>query len=165
MCHVCAVMMEHVSLGVSVSVERKQYEARRKVSRHHRKERRTSYTYGFTVLYNRLLGDTDSWNDDSLVQLRNTFRCEALAFILEEGAENNAEAENSFQEMKRKKKSAKCFGDLSFQSKTDSRAIQVADFLAHYSHRAVVFGGMDPIHEMIVNQVPHTHFVVTDAFD
>ena len=162
--YVYGAMIPHIPLGLTISVVKETYEAQRKASKAQGEQRRSPYTFGFTVLYNRILDDNNSWDDDYTIRMRNAIRSEGVSFIIESGHRNNREAEISFQEIKRHYNLQRVLGTTSFADKDDSRAIQVADLLAYYSRRHVM-GKMDPIFEIIRDHLPHRGFVVTDVLD
>lgn len=60
---------------------------------------------------------------------------EGVAFLVETGNKNNDELERFFAKMSKFENWRGCLRSLSFISKTNCRAIQIADFLAFYSRR------------------------------
>ena len=171
-------MIPHVPLGLTISVEKKNYEAQRKESRARGDQRRTPYTYCLNVLCNRLLSDKNSWSSAVIRQVREAIHSEGLSFVIESGHENNAEAKRSFEDTKRQNPLEGVLRAMSFETKRDSRAIQVADLFAYYSRRHVrakrhefVDGEgrcevkPDPIFRIILRSLHHRDFWVTRVSD
>ena len=168
---VCETMIiSHVSLGLSVSVVKTNYQARREESRAKGMEMKSPYCYCFNVLWDRLLSDRNSWVSDAISRVRDAIRAEGMSFILERGHENNAEVKQGFQKARQRHKLEGVLGVVSFHAKHDSRAIQLADLFAYYSRRNVTNlaqgkNGMEPILEIICRSIRHHDFLVTDVFD
>ena len=121
---VCEAMAPNVLLGISVSVDKKNYEARREGSRANGMEMRSPYDYCFIALSDWLMEQAE-------------IRAVGVSFILEHGHGNNAEVEKSFQDLRQQHKQEGVLRSLSFHTKQGSRAIQLADLYAYYSRRQV----------------------------
>ena len=121
---VCEAMAPNVLLGISVSVNKKNYEARREENRANGMEMRSPYDYCFIALSDWLMEQAE-------------IRAVGVSFILEHGHGNNAEVEKSFQDLRQQHKQGGVLRSLSFHTKQDSRAIQLADLYAYYSRRQV----------------------------
>ena len=167
---VCAAMAPHIPLGLSVSVQKTNYQARREESRAKEMEKRSPYDYCFRVLWDRLLSDHNSWVSDEISQVRDAIRAEGVSFILERGHENDAEVKQGFQESRQRHKLERILGSFSFHAKRDSLAIQLADLFAYYSrrnamNRAQGKNGMELILERTCRIRRHHHFLVKDVSD
>jgi hypothetical protein len=60
---------------------------------------------------------------------------QGISFLVEAGNRNNAEIENFFNKMAKEPVFEGCLRSINFISKSNCRAIQLADFLAFYSRR------------------------------
>ena len=163
-------MIPHIPLGLSVSVLKINYQARREESRAKGMEKSSPYCYCFRVLWDGLLSDRNSWVSDEISQVRDAVRAEGASFILERGHENNTEVKHHFQEVRQRHKLEGVPGLVSFHAKQDSRAIQLADLFAYYSRRNVTNreqgkNGTEPILEIICRSIRHHDFLVTDVSD
>ena len=121
---VCEAMAPQVPLGLSFSVDKEIYEARRKESRAQGVDKRTPYTYCLRVIIDWLLEQAE-------------IRAVGVSFVLECGHQNNTEASFLFKEVRRRHGLEGVLGTISFHAKQDSRAIQLADLFAYYSRRRV----------------------------
>ena len=161
-------MIPHVPLGLSVSVRKGKYQARRQESRAQGMEKCTPYAYCFRVLCDRLLSESNSWVSGTIRQVRAAIQAEGISFILERGHKNNSEVKLLFREVRQRHNLEGVLESISFQAKHDSRAIQLADLFAYYSRRNVRNqgkGGIEPILEIICRSVRHHDFIVTDVSD
>ena len=124
---VCMEMVPRELLGLSFSVVKRTFEARRAESRAQRKEKYTPYTFCFHAIFDWLLKQPE-------------ICAEGVSFILEDEQQHNREAKDLFYRAKRqpKHKQREHLRTISFHAKQDSRAIQVADLFAYYSHRNVI---------------------------
>ena len=121
---VCEAMAPNVLLGISVSVDKENYQARREESKAKGTEMSSPYDYCFIALSDWLMEQAE-------------IRAVGVSFILEHGHGNNAEVEKSFQDLRQQHKQGGVLRSLSFHTKQDSRAIQLADLYAYYSRRQV----------------------------
>ena len=102
---VCETMISHIPLGLSVSVLKTNYQARREESRAKGMEKSSPYSYCFRVLWDRLISDPIIAGLATR-SARFAMRSEpkGCTFILERGHENNAEVRHSFQEVRQRHK-------------------------------------------------------------
>ena len=121
---VCEAMAPQVPFGISFSVDKKIYEARRKESRAQGVPKCTPYTYCLRVIIDWLLEQAE-------------IRAVGVSFVLECGHQNNTEARLLFEEVRRRHGLEGVLGTISFHAKQDSYAIQLADLFAYYSRRRV----------------------------
>ncbi len=122
---ICSVLSHHAMLGMSVSAAKKIYKQRADESG--RKRTITPYGWCFNLIVNWIMTD---------VRLGRTAHAEGVAFILETGHENNPEAERAFHDIRRlHADAADVLRSISFVSKENCRAIQMADLFAFYSRR------------------------------
>lgn len=122
------------AIGVSVSIRKSVWSEFKKIDRRNSGSSPLGMAFGLTLLrvceegrFRSVIGEDD------------------CAFVVEQGNKNNADISSIFDKHKRQSTlpNAK---SLTFQSKTDSRAIQLADFWAYYSRRiATKFVNEGPI--------------------
>ena len=124
MAEVCQVLSRHSMLGVTMSCVKTTYDERAKQS--NRKKTNCPYTFCFNVILDWLLRD---------IRTGRAVSDEGLAFILEAGHENNPEAEQNFHAVRNLHKLEETLRSISFVSKDNCRAIQMADLFAFYSRR------------------------------
>jgi len=107
---IAQVASRHVSMGRAAS------------------ERRTvtPYTFCFQVVCDWLLRD---------IRIARRVHTEGIKFYLEEGHENNGQAEVEFQYVREHFQLETVLHSIEFVSKSHCRAIQLADLLAYYSRR------------------------------
>jgi hypothetical protein len=117
-------MTPRVPLGVSMSALKDTYADRARES--DRKRAITAYSFCFNAILDWILRDV------RVGRLANT---EGLSFILESGHENNAEAEQCFNNVRKQHNLENILGSIRFAGKESCRAIQMADLLAFYSRR------------------------------
>lgn len=120
------VASKYVPLGIASGAVKDAYEAgvRERASRGLRTVR--PYTFCFNMLIDWILTD---------VRIGKAANADGVTFIIEAGHENNPEAEQQFNWIREEYKLENVLRSISFVSKTDSRAIQVADMCAFYSRR------------------------------
>ena len=121
---VCEAMAPNALLGISVSVDKEIYQARKEESRAKGMEKSSPYYYCFRVISDWLMEQAE-------------ICAVGVSFILEHGHGNNAEVEQGFQNVRQQHKLEGVLRSLSFHAKQDSRAIQLADLYAYYSRRQV----------------------------
>jgi hypothetical protein len=149
-------------MGVSMSALKGQYKIRAAESG--RKRSSTPYTFCMNAIVDWILRD---------IRTGHAANTEGVALILETGHENNEEAKQSFDEIRRMHRIEHLLHSVSFVSKESCRAIQLADLLAFYSRREGVAlerakrEGLDtyPMETMmriISENLPHRGFVATD---
>ena len=122
---VCEAMAPNVPLGLSFSVDKEVYEARRKESHAQGSDKCTPYTYCLRAIIDWLLEQAE-------------IRAVGVSFVLECGHGNNTEASHLFHEVRSRHGLERVLGTISFHAKQDSRAIQLADLFAYYSRRRVM---------------------------
>jgi Protein of unknown function (DUF3800) len=159
---ICQRMSRHVALGVTMSAVKETFRIRAKESG--RKRTVTPYTFCFNAILDYLLRSTF---------IGRLVHHEGIAFILEAGNHNNAEAEKEFHWVQENKGVENVLRSISFVPKTNSRAIQIADLLAFYARRdntaleKAKREGKDDYRvelmmKLISGAVPHWGFVATD---
>jgi hypothetical protein len=122
---ICNVLAPYALLGVSASAAKDTYKQRAVESS--RKRTITPYTWCFNLLIDWVLTD---------IRIGRLTHSEGLAFILETGHNNNAEAENIFHDVRRRHTDAAAtLRSISFVPKGSCRAIQIADLCGFYSRR------------------------------
>lgn len=121
---VCKAFAPNVPLGLSFSVVKGNYEARRTESRAQGMEKCTPYAYCFRTLIDWILEQAE-------------IRAVGVSFVLEFGHQNNTEARLLFEDVRRRHGLEEVLGTISFHAKQDSRAIQLADLFAFYSRRHI----------------------------
>lgn len=155
-------MSHHLQLGVSMSAVKETYAMRAEESDWKRIV--TPYTYCFNVLIDWLFRDT---------RVGCAANMEGVAFILECGHENNAEAEQCFHNVRELHKLDHVLRSISFVPKNHCRAIQIADLIAFYSRRHGVATERAPLEErgnispgemmnLLAGSIPIRSFVATD---
>ncbi len=153
---ICREMTPLIPLGVAMAASKAAYRDGLK----HRKSKRTvsPYTHCFTVAVNWLTTD---------VRVGHDIHAQGLAFILEQGHQNNAEAGKQMHGLRKKyPNDLKCLRSISEAPKEECRAIQMADLLAFYTRRMTALSpgerridGPDTLSVQMVNiiraSVPH----------
>jgi hypothetical protein len=148
-------------LGVSFSVRKAQYSERSNeaIERGLRKRTVTPHTFCVTAILNWLLTD---------IQVGKMANEDGLELILEDGNKNNNEAAISIDTIKEIHGLEKV-RHLSFVSKGDCRAIQMADLFAFYTRRhnrqikeAGAEPPVDPVLGVLLENLRHRTFVATD---
>lgn len=159
---ICREMNDRIMLGVSMSALKGTYILRAAESE--RKRSVTPYTFCFNVVNDWLLRD---------YRTGKAVWTHGLAYVVESGHENNAEAKISFQEIKALHHLEETLGSMSFVEKSNCRAVQMADLLAFYSRRHGVSMLKEPperrearatdrMLKIVTEVVPHRAFVATD---
>lgn len=120
---ICQTRNDHAIMGVSMAAQKATYHAF-KAARG--KRTASPYTFCFNVIIDWLLRD---------LRTGALAHSEGLAFVLEAGHENNAEAEIAFNEVRKHFGLEDTLRSISFVPKASSRAIQLADLFAFYSRR------------------------------
>jgi hypothetical protein len=120
----CSILSRHALLGVTMSVGKSEYKAA--ADRSARKKTTSPYTFCSNVILDWLLTD---------IRVGKKANEEGVAFILEDGHENNPEVERNIGVITEMFNLAKKIKSVSFVAKTSCRAIQAADLLAFYSRR------------------------------
>ena len=101
-------MAPNALLGISVSVDKEIYQARREESRAKGMEKSSPYYYCFRVISDWLMEQAE-------------ICAVGVSFILEHGHGNNAEVEQGFQNVRQQHKLEGVLRSLSFHAKQDSR--------------------------------------------
>lgn len=159
---ICQSMSRHVALGVTMSAVKDTYKIRAAESG--RKRTVTPYTFCFNVIVDYLLRS---------IFIGRRVHEEGIAFVLECGHENNAEAEAEFHVVRKMFNVENVLRSISFVPKDNCRAIQIADLLAFYGRRdnaklekARREGNTqfraETMMRIIAGSVPHWGFVSTD---
>jgi len=100
-------------------------------------------------------------------------QAEGVSFIVESGHNNNEEIEQYFHKIKTHDKFKGIVRSLTFSGKTESRAIQLADFYAFYSRRHAALVDphdgkeklpADPMFRRFANRIPHFNNVITNPY-
>lgn len=157
------VMARHVMLGMTMSAIKATY--KEQVGKTNQKRSLSPYTFCFNVIIDWIMTD---------IRLGRTHD-EGVAFFLETGHENNAEAEQEFHTIRAQHKIEHALRSISFVPKDNCRAIQVADLLAFYLRRDSAAMEKaererrehkpDTMIKLITEIVPHRGFVATKFFD
>ena len=159
---VCQARNPHVLMGMSMSALKQQYRSRAAES--DRKRTVTPYSFCMNVILDWLLLD---------YRIGGAAMSEGVALVLETGHENNPEAEQHFDAVRKEHGLEGILRSISFVPKESCRAIQLADLLAFYSRRegAAVEKArrlgrtampMDTMMRIIAEELPHRGFVATD---
>ena len=154
---VCEAMAPNVPLGISFSVDKENYEARRKESRAQGTDKQdTPYTYCFRAIIHWLIEQPE-------------ICAVGVSFVLECGHQNNRKARDDFQKMRQQGLEG-ILGTISFHAKQDSRAIQMADLFAYYSRRHIKWieehPHQNPERDPILDILPKGAFrVIKDVSD
>jgi hypothetical protein len=120
----CSTLSRHALLGVTMSAAKGEYKAA--ANRSARKKTNSPYTFCSNVILDWLLTD---------IRVGKKANEEGVAFILEDGHENNPEAEWNIGVVTKMFDLAEKIKSVSFVAKTSCRGIQAADLLAFYSRR------------------------------
>jgi hypothetical protein len=117
-----------VMMGLSMSAHKDNYDEHAVYRTDGTPSRRTvtPYVFCFQVVVDWLLRD---------IRVGRFVHSEGLAFILEEGHQNNGQAEQEFQIVRKRYNLENVLRSISFVQKDGCRAIQLADLLAFYSRR------------------------------
>jgi hypothetical protein len=122
---ICNALAPHSLIGFSASAAKGAYKQRADESG--RRRTITPYAWCFNLLIEWVLTD---------IRIGKLTHSEGLAFILETGHQNNAEAEAVFHDVRRRHAdAASALRSISFVPKESCRAIQMADLCAFYSRR------------------------------
>ena len=130
---------------------------------HKRKRTITPYSFCFNVIVDWVLNGTATGR---------LAREDGVTFILEAGHRNNSEAEWLFNDIRTKFGLESVLRSISFVTKKECRAIQMADLIAFYSRRHGVAHikaherrerePREPMMDLIAGSVPVRSFVATD---
>ena len=115
---VCMAAVRHELLGLSFSVLKETYQARKVANR----AKDSPYGYCFIVLFDWLVTHPE-------------VRANGVSFILERGHQHNSEVRDFIKRAGQHPELRECLGTFCFHGKRDSRAIQLADLFAYYSRR------------------------------
>lgn len=163
------VAQDKIQLGISRSVNKREF-------REAKKERKELANFS-------ALGAAFGTVVHSLAYLLPTadlVHKEGLSFVVEEGHRNNRDILDYYSFMNRRSDYSKILGPLQFQRKSDSRAIQMADFLAMTSRRmsnmvltdiklkGIGYGSYTTVREespiaRVYKKIPHDMYIV-DTF-
>jgi hypothetical protein len=121
---ICQAMTPRLLMGISISAHKKNFAASAAASG--RKRTLTAYALCFNWIFDNLLRN---------ITIGHIAHADGLALILETGNEHNAEAEQTFYEVRAMHKLDNALRSISFVPKDSCRAIQIADLLAFYSRR------------------------------
>jgi hypothetical protein len=127
----------------------------------------TPYTFCFQVVVDWILRD---------VRIGRAANTEGVALVLEDGHENNGQAEREFHWVRKHYGLENVLHSIRFEPKESCRAIQYANLLAFYSRRDGVAllkaqndsseaYEMDIMLKIILEGVPHRGFVATGFHD
>ncbi|MHC2437672.1 hypothetical protein ACVMB0_005047 [Bradyrhizobium sp. USDA 4451] len=125
------------------------------------------YTFCFQVIVDWLLRD---------IRIGKRVHSEGVKFLLEEGHDNNAQAEREFRWVREHYKLESVLDSIGFVKKDACRAIQLADLIAFYSRRDGVAllkskepsapeYQMDQMIKILGEKVMHRGFVATGFSD
>jgi hypothetical protein len=157
----CSILSRHALLGVTMSAAKDEYKLA--ANRSARKKTVSPYTFCSNVILDWVLTD---------VRVGKKANEEGVAFTLEEGHQNNPEAEWNIAVVTEMFGIAEKIKSVSFVAKSSCRAIQAADLLAFYSRRhanellkvslqdqARLMVDPGPILKIIAENLPHRAFV------
>ena len=161
------VASRHLLMGFSMSALKGAYKDHVSYRTEDARQTVTPYTFCFQVIVDWILRD---------FRVGKAANTEGVAFVLEQGHDNNAQAEIEFYNVREKFDLQSTLRSISFVSKTECRAIQMADLLAFYSRRdgvnllkAKQEGSetfqMETMMKLIAESVPHRGFVATGFHD
>ncbi len=159
---VCLARNPNVMIGMSMSVLKDTY--KRRADSSSRKRTVTPYTFSFNVIIDWILRG---------IMTGRAAHEEGVGLILEDGHQNNPEAEQQFYNIRKLHKVEHILKFISFVPKDACRAIQLADLLAFYSRRSGVSliearkkglkaYPIDTMDRIIVEGLPHRAMVATD---
>ena len=161
---ICSALSRHALLGMSASAAKEPYA--RRASESDRKRTITPYAWCFNLIVDWVLTD---------IRVGRISNTEGVAFILEAGHENNADAERTFYNIRKQHNLAGLLHSISFVSKESCRAVQLADLFAFYSRRHGVTIYRAPMEDkeevrrtpgtmlnIITEIIPHRPYVATD---
>jgi hypothetical protein len=121
---ICQSRQSYLMMGMSASIQKEPY--RQMIEQRGNRKTRTPYSFCFNTIIDWVLRD---------IRIGAAANSEGVAFVLEAGHENNAEAERLFYEIKENHGLENILKSISFVSKETCRAIQLADFIAFYVRR------------------------------
>jgi hypothetical protein len=163
---IAQVAARHISMGVSMSALKGTYKDHANYRAESERRTVTPYTFCFQVVCDWLLRD---------VRIARRVHTEGIKFYLEEGHENNGQAEVEFHYVRENFKLEKVLHSIEFVGKTHCRAIQLADLIAYYSRRdgiallkaleAKVEQAIDPMIRILTEKLVHRGFVATGFHD
>jgi hypothetical protein len=161
---ICQVMSRHITLGMTMSAVKATYKDQ--VGKTNQKRSLSPYTFCFNVIIDWIMTD---------IRLGRAAHADGVALFLEAGHENNSEAEKEFYIIRTQHKIEHALRSISFVTKGDCRAIQIADLLAFYSRRDSAAMEKaeregkehkpETMIKLITEIVPHRGFVATKFFD
>jgi len=159
------VATRHVMMGLSMSAKKGSYQEHAIQRAAGKPSRRTvaPYTFCFQVVVDWMLRD---------IRIGRAANTEAVALVLEAGHENNGQAEQEFNWVRKHYSLENVLHSISFVAKESCRAIQYADLLAFYTRRDGVAllkaendsretYEMEFMLKIIVEGIPHRGFVAT----
>jgi hypothetical protein len=163
---IAQVAARHISMGVSMSALKGTYKDHANYRAESERRTVTPYTFCFQVVCDWLLRD---------VRIARRVHTEGIKFYLEEGHENNGQAEVEFHYVRENFKLENVLYSIEFVGKTHCRAIQLADLIAYYSrrdgiallkaHEAKVGQEIDPMIRILTEKLVHRGFVATGFHD
>ena len=118
----CTTFQPHDVFGLSFSVLKETYRARKAESLAEGVGKVSHYAFCFCVIVDALL-------KPPLIDFG------PVSFIVEDGHKSNPEVRDLFERMKKGHQFGSQLGTISFPTKESSRAIQMADLFAYYSRR------------------------------
>lgn len=156
----------HVSMGLSMSALKGTYKEHSQFRAETERRTVTPYTFCFQVVCDWLLRD---------IHIAKRVHSEGIRFYLEEGHENNGQAEREFHHVRKHFHLENVLHSVCFIGKQRCRAIQLADLIAYYSRRdgvallkskkAGTEQEIDPMIKILCEKIRHRGFVATGFHD
>jgi hypothetical protein len=119
-----AIASRHVDLGMTLSINKDAYATRSAETGLNKGI--SAYAYCLALLLNRLLKQGE---------LVDKIIAQGVAFKIEKGNKNDADVRNRYEALRSFRKLSEVLNGIALVPKDESRAIQLADFLAFYSRR------------------------------
>jgi hypothetical protein len=153
-------------MGVSMSALKGTYKEHAHYRADTERQTVTPYTFCFQVVCDWLLRD---------IRIAKRVHSEGIRFILEDGHENNGQAEKEVHYVREHYQLENVLHSIRFVGKSHCRAVQLADLIAYYSRRdGVSFleakevnteHEMDPMIKILCEKIVHRGFVATGFHD
>jgi Protein of unknown function (DUF3800) len=119
-----AIANWHVDLGMALSIKKEAYV--RRSAETGLNNGISAYAYCLAILLNRLMAHEE---------LVDKIIAEGVAFKIERGNKNEVDVRNRYEALRGFRRLSEVLKDIILVPKNDSRAIQLADFLAFHSRR------------------------------
>ena len=162
---ICTVLSRHAVLGMSMSAEKEKF--RQRANESDRKRTVTPYTFCAGGILNWAMTD---------IRLGGLANNEGLGFVFEAGNKNDNEVAQYIESLRPLHSDlAKILAPTKFISKSECRAVQMADMFAYYSRRHAAqilrlppadrekkLHNPDDELKIIVERLPHRPFIATD---